>query len=69
MILVVVDVTTGVTEEDLAAARAIRRMGPPVRLVVNKVDDTSREAAAWDFVALGLGDPYAGQRAARSGDG
>jgi len=58
VVLMVVDVTTGVTEEDLAAARAIRRMGPPVRLVVNKVDDTNREAAAWEFVALGLGDPY-----------
>ena len=54
----VVDVTTGVTEEDLAAAKVIRRAGPPVRLVVNKVDDANREAAAWEFVSLGLGDPY-----------
>jgi GTPase len=58
MVVMVVDVTTGVTEEDLAAARIIRRAGPPVRLVVNKVDDVQREAAAWDFVALGLGDPF-----------
>jgi GTPase len=58
VVLVVVDVTTGVTEEDLAAAKVIRRSGPPVHLVVNKVDDANREAAAWEFVALGLGDPY-----------
>ena len=58
VILMVVDVTTGVTEEDLAAAKVIRRAGPPVRLVVNKVDGDSREPAAWDFVSLGLGDPY-----------
>ena len=58
VVLMVVDVTTGVTEEDLAAAKMIRRAGPPVRLVVNKVDDTNREAAAWEFVALGLGDPF-----------
>jgi GTP-binding protein len=58
VILMVVDVTTGVTEEDLAAAKIIRRAGPPVRLVVNKVDDTSREAPAWEFVSLGLGDPF-----------
>ena len=58
VILMVVDVTTGVTEEDLAAAKVIRRAGPPVRLVVNKVDGASRETAAWEFVALGLGDPY-----------
>jgi GTPase len=58
VVLMVVDVTTGVTDEDLAAAKVIRRAGPPVRLVVNKVDDANREAAAWEFVALGLGDPY-----------
>jgi GTPase len=58
VILMVVDVTTGVTEEDLAAAKVIRRAGPPVRLVVNKVDGASRDSAVWDFVSLGLGDPY-----------
>ena len=58
VVLMVVDVTTGVTEEDMAAARIIRRAGPPVRLVVNKVDGDNREGAAWEFVALGLGDPF-----------
>ncbi len=58
VVLMVVDVAIGVTEEDLAAARVIRRAGSPVRLVVNKVDDTNREAAAWEFVSLGLGDPF-----------
>jgi GTP-binding protein len=58
VVLMVVDVTTGVTEEDLAAAKVIRRAGPPVRLVVNKVDDANREPAAWEFVSLGLGDPF-----------
>ena len=58
LILMVVDVTTGVTEEDLAAAKVIRRSGAAVRLVVNKVDDANREAATWEFVSLGLGDPF-----------
>jgi GTP-binding protein len=58
VVLLVVDVTTGVTDEDLAAAKVIRRAGPPVRLVVNKVDDTNRETAAWEFVSLGVGDPF-----------
>ena len=58
VVLMVVDVTTGVTEEDLAAAKVIRRAGPPVRLVVNKVDDANREAPTWEFVSLGLGDPF-----------
>ena len=59
VVLMVVDVTTGVTEEDLAAAKVIRRSGAPVRLVVNKIDDAAREAEAWEFVSLGLGDPFA----------
>jgi GTP-binding protein len=58
VILMVVDVAIGVTEEDLAAAKVIRRAGPPVRLVVNKVDAANREAAGWEFVSLGLGDPF-----------
>jgi GTPase len=58
VVLMVVDVTTGVTEEDMAAAKVIRRAGSPVHLVVNKVDDANREGAAWEFVSLGLGDPF-----------
>jgi len=58
VVLMVVDVTTGVTDEDLAAAKVIRRSGAPVRLVVNKIDDSTHEAEAWQFVSLGLGDPF-----------
>jgi GTP-binding protein len=58
LVLLLVDVTVGVTDEDLSAAKVIRRGGSPVVLVANKVDDTSREAAAWEFVSLGVGDPY-----------
>ena len=58
LVLFVVDVTVGVTDEDLAAARVVRTAGPPVLLVVNKVDDAGREAAAWEFVSLGVGDPW-----------
>jgi GTP-binding protein len=58
VILMVVDVTTGVTDEDMAAVKVIRKAGPPVRLVVNKVDGTNRESAVWEFVSLGVGDPF-----------
>jgi GTPase len=58
VVLMVVDVVTGVTEEDLAAVKVIRRAGPPVLLVANKVDDENRESPAWEFVSLGVGDPY-----------
>ena len=58
LVLLVTDVTVGVTDEDLAAAKVVRRSAAPVLLVVNKVDDAGREAAAWEFVALGVGDPW-----------
>ncbi len=32
-------------------------MRSPVVVVVNKVDDTNREAMVWDFLQLGLGEP------------
>jgi GTP-binding protein len=58
VVLFVVDVTTGVTEEDSHVANLLRRSGKPVLLVANKVDDTAHEGAAWEMVALGLGDPF-----------
>lgn len=57
-ILFVVDTTVGVTEEDGRVAALLRRADHPVFLAVNKVDDTNREAGTWEFVKLGLGDPY-----------
>jgi GTP-binding protein len=59
LILLVVDVTVGLTDEDLAVARLVRRSGRPVRVVVNKVDSSQREADVWDALSLGLGEPWA----------
>jgi GTP-binding protein len=58
VILLVVDATVGVVEEDARVAALLRRAGPPVIVAVNKVDDASRESDAWAFTKLGLGDPY-----------
>lgn len=58
VVLLVVDVTVGVTEDDMAVAKVVRRAGVPVLVVANKVDDAGREAAAWELVSLGLGDPW-----------
>ena len=58
VVLMVVDVTVGVTDEDDRVARLLRRTGKSVMLVVNKVDSDNREADAWDFARLGLGDPW-----------
>ena len=58
LVLLVVDVTTGLVDEDTHAARWALRSGRPVALVVNKVDDTQHEANSWEFLRLGAGDPH-----------
>jgi GTP-binding protein len=59
VIILVVDVTVGITDEDARVASLLRGAAPPAVIVVNKVDDGSRESDAWEFTQLGLGDPYA----------
>jgi len=58
VVLFVVDVTVGITEEDSRVAQLLRRNGGSVLLVANKVDDTNRESAIWDLLGLGVGDPF-----------
>jgi GTP-binding protein len=61
LVLLVVDATVGVTEEDAAAARWLRAAGIPVLLAANKVDDFSvtnpTVTALGELGALGLGEP------------
>ncbi|MDQ3945838.1 MAG: ribosome biogenesis GTPase Der [Actinomycetota bacterium] len=57
LIVLVVDATVGPTEEDAAVAGVLQRSSKPVLLAANKVDDANREADAWGFTRLGLGDP------------
>jgi GTP-binding protein len=58
VVLLVVDVTVGVTEEDARVAHVLQRSAKPVVLAVNKVDDTRREHEIWEFSSLGLGEPH-----------
>ena len=58
LVLLVVDVTTGMVDEDTRAARWALRSGRPLLLVVNKVDDAQHEASSWEFLSLGAGDPH-----------
>ncbi len=58
ILICVVDVTVGATDEDAAVARILRRAGKPVLLAANKVDGGNREIDAWGFLSLGLGDPF-----------
>lgn len=70
LVLLVVDVTTGMVDEDTHAARWALRSGRPVALVVNKVDDAQHEASSWEFLSLGAGDPHtvSAQHGRGSGD-
>ena len=58
VVVMVVDAATGLTEEDDRVADLLRRRQGPVLVAVNKVDDTNREPAVWEFMTLGLGDPF-----------
>jgi GTP-binding protein len=59
LVLLVVDVASGITEEDAQLARRLRRVTAPVLLVVNKADSRLEEADVPLFHSLGLGDPIA----------
>ncbi|HEV2071014.1 MAG TPA: ribosome biogenesis GTPase Der [Acidimicrobiales bacterium] len=58
LVLLVVDVTVGLTPEDAAVAERVRKADVPVLVVANKVDGETREPDVWEFVKLGLGDPW-----------
>jgi GTP-binding protein len=57
LVLFVVDARAGVTPGDEEIAAILRKARKPIILVANKVDDPQREAAAYEFHRLGLGDP------------
>lgn len=47
----------GVTVDDLAIARKLRKAGKPVVLAVNKADNEKLQMEVYDFYQLGLDDP------------
>jgi GTP-binding protein len=55
VIVFVVDATTGVTSDDLAVARTLRRASVPVVVAANKVDDAQAEREIHALERLGLG--------------
>jgi GTP-binding protein len=58
LVLFVVDGAVGVTDEDEAIADWLRRGRHEVMVVANKADNDRREDERWEFLALGLGEPY-----------
>jgi GTP-binding protein len=57
-VLFVVDATVGITDDDEAVVRILRKSGKPVVLAANKVDDQRAEAEAYALWNLGLGEPF-----------
>jgi GTP-binding protein len=57
LVLLVVDATAGIQEEDAQLAADLRRGTTPVLVVANKVDSELQEPAAAEFHGLGLGEP------------
>jgi GTP-binding protein len=70
VLLLVLDSTVGITDEDARVAKLLRRTTKPVLVVANKVDDEHRELDAWSLAGLGLGDPIpvSALHGRRSGD-
>jgi len=58
LVLFVVDATVGVLDDDQAIAKWLRTSGKEVLVVSNKIDSDKREFDKWEFLSLGLGDPY-----------
>mgnify|MGYP000946223533 CR=1 FL=1 len=54
LVIFVVDVTTGITDQDSDMADILRRSTKPVLLVVNKVDNGERALEAAEFYSLGF---------------
>ena len=58
VILFVLDVSEGITEDDKVVANILRRSKKKIFIVSNKVDNFERQGQSGEFYALGLGEPY-----------
>lgn len=57
-IVFVCDGRTGVTAIDEEIARTLLRSGKHITMAVNKCDDPKHDLGAYEFAALGLGEPF-----------
>jgi len=57
LVLFVLDTRVGITPGDEELAAILRHSRKPIFLVANKIDEPGREAEAFEFHRLGLGDP------------
>ncbi|TPG73424.1 ribosome biogenesis GTPase Der [Brevibacillus laterosporus] len=58
VIILIVDVRSGVTDADLNVARMLNRTGKPIVLAVNKVDNFEMRNDIFEFYQLGVGEPF-----------
>ncbi len=58
VIVLVVDATVGITDEDEQVVRLLRRSGRPVLVAANKVDDHRHVDTTWELMSLGFGPPF-----------
>ncbi|WP_419928538.1 ribosome biogenesis GTPase Der [Candidatus Poriferisocius sp.] len=58
VVVMVVDSQAGITGDDEGVAGRLRGRAGPVLVAVNKVDDEIHENLIWEFIGLGLGDPF-----------
>jgi GTP-binding protein len=59
VVLLVVDTQSGITSDDLALVKRLRRTAIPIIVVANKADNATGESQAAEFWGLGLGEPAA----------
>jgi GTP-binding protein len=64
-----VDVSTGITDFDLAIAKLLRRTNKPVFLAANKTDTSNLIPQTSEFYSLGLGEVFPISSASGSGTG
>ncbi len=69
VILFILDVAEGITEDDRVVADMLRRGKKKVFVVSNKVDNHVRQGLSGEFYALGLGEPYNVSAISGSGTG
>lgn len=69
VILFIVDVSEGITDDDKVVADILRKGKKKVFVVSNKVDNFVRQGMSGEFYALGLGEPFNVSAISGSGTG
>ncbi|MBP6154925.1 MAG: ribosome biogenesis GTPase Der [Chitinophagales bacterium] len=69
LMVLMVDVTTGITDLDESLTQELRKSKKPVIVAVNKVDNTERSYAANEFYSLGIEHVFALSSMSGSGTG